>query len=222
MPFLADGTPVDIVLNPLGVPRRMNVGQVLETHLGCGCQSAGLQGRHTGVRWNSKEKKSESISRGQDQGEFHLGHETARSTVYDGRTGEAFDQQVVVGYIYMLKLGHLVADKIHARAVGPYSPGHAAAARRQGPIWRPALRRNGSLGAGSLWRRLHVAGASDGQVRRRAGPHPHLRDRSSKATIRSKRARRNHSTCSSRKCKALASMSRRRVKGAQPSPSRQL
>ena len=114
MPFLADGTAVDIVLNPLGVPSRMNVGQVLETHLGWAAQLLGLRFstpvfdgiREKDIRGYLKEAKLP---------------EHGKTNLYDGRTGEAFDQEIVVGYIYMMKLGHLVADKIHARAVGPYS-----------------------------------------------------------------------------------------------------
>jgi DNA-directed RNA polymerase subunit beta len=114
MPFLADGTAVDIVLNPLGVPSRMNVGQVLETHLGWAARLLGLRFA-TPVFDGIKEKEIRNYlkeAKLPDNGKTHL---------YDGRTGEPFDQEIVVGYIYMMKLGHLVADKIHARAVGPYS-----------------------------------------------------------------------------------------------------
>jgi DNA-directed RNA polymerase subunit beta len=114
MPFLADGTPVDIVLNPLGVPSRMNVGQVLETHLGWAAKLLGMKFA-TPVFDGIKEKEVRNYLKQAelpDHGKTHL---------IDGRTGERFDQEVVVGYIYMMKLGHLVADKIHARAVGPYS-----------------------------------------------------------------------------------------------------
>ena len=114
MPFLANGTPVDIVLNPLGVPSRMNVGQVLETHLGWACKLLGLK-IATPVFDGIPEKEIRSYLKQADLPEH------AKVTVFDGRTGEPFDQEVVVGYIYMMKLGHLVADKIHARAVGPYS-----------------------------------------------------------------------------------------------------
>ena len=114
MPFLADGTPVDIVLNPLGVPSRMNVGQVLETHLGWAAKILGLKFA-TPVFDGIKEKDIRNYLK-----QAHL-PEHAKVLLYDGRTGEAFDQEIVVGYIYMMKLGHLVADKIHARAVGPYS-----------------------------------------------------------------------------------------------------
>jgi DNA-directed RNA polymerase subunit beta len=114
MPFLADGTPVDIVLNPLGVPSRMNVGQVLETHLGWAAKLLGLKFA-TPVFDGIKEKEIRGYLK---QAELP---ENAKTRLYDGRTGEVFDQEIVVGYIYMMKLGHLVADKIHARAVGPYS-----------------------------------------------------------------------------------------------------
>ncbi|MCX6906235.1 MAG: DNA-directed RNA polymerase subunit beta, partial [Verrucomicrobia bacterium] len=125
MPFLADGTPVDLVLNPLGVPSRMNVGQVLETHLGWACRLLGLK-IATPVFDGIKEKEIRTYLR--EAGELQkkaseqvLVHEHGKTTLFDGRSGEPFDQEVVVGFIYMMKLGHLVADKIHARAVGPYS-----------------------------------------------------------------------------------------------------
>jgi len=121
MPYLADGTPVDIVLNPLGVPSRMNVGQVLETHLGVAAKALGFKVATPVFDGISEEKIREYLREAGKQENFKWVNETGKSTVYDGRTGDTFDQQVVVGYIYMLKLGHLVADKIHARAVGPYS-----------------------------------------------------------------------------------------------------
>ncbi|HTD86417.1 MAG TPA: DNA-directed RNA polymerase subunit beta, partial [Candidatus Binatia bacterium] len=114
MPFLDDGTPVDIVLNPLGVPSRMNVGQVLETHLGWAAKLLSLKFA-TPVFDGIKEKEIRGYLK-----EAKL-PENAKTKLIDGRTGEPFDQEVVVGFIYMMKLGHLVADKIHARAVGPYS-----------------------------------------------------------------------------------------------------
>jgi DNA-directed RNA polymerase subunit beta len=114
MPFLAEGTPVDIVLNPLGVPSRMNVGQVLETHLGWAARLLGLKFA-TPVFDGIKEKNIRGYLK-----EAKL-PEHGKIILIDGRTGEPFDQEIVVGYIYMMKLGHLVADKIHARAVGPYS-----------------------------------------------------------------------------------------------------
>jgi len=114
MPFLADGTPVEIVLNPLGVPSRMNVGQVLETHLGWAAKLLGLKFA-TPVFDGIKEKEIRGYLKQAGLPEH------AKTHLIDGRTGEVFDQEIVVGYIYMMKLGHLVADKIHARAVGPYS-----------------------------------------------------------------------------------------------------
>ncbi|MEI7940880.1 MAG: DNA-directed RNA polymerase subunit beta, partial [Verrucomicrobiota bacterium] len=114
IPFLADGTPVDIVLNPLGVPSRMNVGQVLETHLGWAAKLLGLKFA-TPVFDGIKEKEIRAYLK-----EAKL-PENGKTILYDGRTGLPFDQEIVVGSIYMMKLGHLVADKIHARAVGPYS-----------------------------------------------------------------------------------------------------
>ncbi|HMJ64254.1 MAG TPA: DNA-directed RNA polymerase subunit beta, partial [Candidatus Binatia bacterium] len=114
MPFLEDGTGVDIVLNPLGVPSRMNVGQVLETHLGWAARFLGLKFA-TPVFDGIKEKEIRGYLK-----EAKL-PEHGKTRLIDGRTGESFDQEIVVGYIYMMKLGHLVADKIHARAVGPYS-----------------------------------------------------------------------------------------------------
>ena len=121
MPYLADGTPVDIVLNPLGVPSRMNVGQVLETHLGVAAKALGFKVA-TPVFDGIKEGQIFEYMRQAKKVEGYTWiTESGKSTVYDGRTGDAFEQMIVVGYIYMLKLGHLVADKIHARAVGPYS-----------------------------------------------------------------------------------------------------
>ena len=114
MPFLADGTPVEIVLNPLGLPSRMNVGQVLETHLGWAAKILGLKFA-TPVFDGIKEKDIRGYLKQAGLPEH------AKTHLYDGRTGDMFDQEIVVGYIYMMKLGHLVADKIHARAVGPYS-----------------------------------------------------------------------------------------------------
>src|SRR6201998_64268 len=114
MPFLADGTPVEIVLNPLGVPSRMNVGQVLETHLGVAAKALGFKVA-TPVFDGIKEKEIRGYLK-----EASL-PEHGKTRLFDGRSGEPFDQEIVVGYIYMMKLGHLVADKIHARAVGPYS-----------------------------------------------------------------------------------------------------
>ncbi len=114
MPFLPDGTPVDMVLNPLGVPSRMNVGQVLETHLGWAAKVLGLHMKTPIFRGMSEKTIKEYLKKAGLP-------ESGKLNLFDGRTGEYFDQEIVVGYIYMLKLNHLVADKIHARAIGPYS-----------------------------------------------------------------------------------------------------
>ena len=114
MPFLPDGTPIEICLNPLGVPSRMNVGQVLETHLGWACKKLGLKVA-TPIFDGIPEKNIQQYLK--DAGL----PETGKSQLYDGCTGEPFYQRIVVGYMYMLKLNHLVSSKIHARAVGPYS-----------------------------------------------------------------------------------------------------
>jgi DNA-directed RNA polymerase subunit beta len=114
MPYLPDGTPVEIVLNPLGVPSRMNVGQILETHLGWAARSLGLY-------------FSTPVFDGAIESEIKAQLKAAslpddgKDVLYDGMTGERFEQRVCVGYIYMLKLSHLVDDKIHARSIGPYS-----------------------------------------------------------------------------------------------------
>ncbi|HWH23363.1 MAG TPA: DNA-directed RNA polymerase subunit beta [Candidatus Limnocylindria bacterium] len=129
MPFLPDGTPVDIILNPLGVPSRMNIGQILETHLGWALME---QGRQDG----GPVKAATAVFDGASEEEIRAELAAAEHTVYgerqplpqdgkaelrDGRTGERFDRPVTVGYIYMMKLHHLVEDKIHARSTGPYS-----------------------------------------------------------------------------------------------------
>jgi DNA-directed RNA polymerase subunit beta len=165
MPFLEDGTPVDVVLNPLGVPSRMNVGQILETHLGWACHGLGqqvaraveaYQQRHDvkPLRETLKQVygKEDGIASLDDKALVELGNhlkrgvpmatpvfdgakeadiehmlemaglnKTGQVTLYDGRTGDPFDRQVTVGYIYIMKLHHLVDDKIHARSIGPYS-----------------------------------------------------------------------------------------------------
>src|SRR5579884_2649459 len=114
MPYLADGTPVDILLNPLGVPSRMNVGQILETHLGWAAQKLGFKAITPVFDGASEEEIRKCLKEAGVS-------ETGKSYLYDGRTGERFEQPVTVGYIYMLKLHHLVDDKVHARATGPYS-----------------------------------------------------------------------------------------------------
>jgi DNA-directed RNA polymerase subunit beta len=114
MPFMPDGTPLDIVLNPLGVPSRMNIGQVLEVHLGYAAHALGC-------------KVATPIFDGANEADIanmltQAGlNPDGKSVIYDGRTGEPFDNRVTVGYVYFLKLHHLVDDKIHARSTGPYS-----------------------------------------------------------------------------------------------------
>ena len=114
MPFLADGTPVQIMLNPLGVPSRMNVGQILETHLGWAGKILGFQAVTPVFDGASEEEINEVL------GDANL-PKHGKSKLYDGRTGEPLEQETTVGYIYMLKLHHLVDDKVHARSTGPYS-----------------------------------------------------------------------------------------------------
>jgi DNA-directed RNA polymerase subunit beta len=166
MPYMEDGTPIDIVLNPLGVPSRMNVGQVLETHLGWAAKALGLklgkmldsQGNPADIRqfidriYNNGEAKQVDIGSLSDDEILTLAHhmrggvpmstpvfdganeheikamlklaklpESGQTTLYDGRTGEAFDRPITVGYMHVLKLNHLVDDKMHARSTGPYS-----------------------------------------------------------------------------------------------------
>ncbi len=114
MPFLPDGTPVEIVLNPLGVPSRMNVGQILETHLG-------WAGRELGVSFASPVFEGPGEKLIKDHLRAAGLPESGKTTLFDGMTGQPFEQEVTVGIIYMLKLNHLVDDKIHARSIGPYS-----------------------------------------------------------------------------------------------------
>lgn len=114
MPYLPNGRPVDIILNPLGVPSRMNVGQILETHLGWAASEGGYHVSSPVFDGAKEEEIKKALS---EQGL----PETGKITLYDGMSGEAFDQEVTVGYIYILKLAHLVDDKIHARSIGPYS-----------------------------------------------------------------------------------------------------
>ena len=121
MPYLADGTPVEICLNPLGVPSRMNVGQVLETHLGVAAKALGFTVATPVFDGINEEKIQDYLAKASKVDGFNWVQTNGKSRLFDGRTGDPFDQEIVVGYIYMLKLGHLVADKIHARAVGPYS-----------------------------------------------------------------------------------------------------
>jgi DNA-directed RNA polymerase subunit beta len=114
MPFLPEGTPVDMILNPLGVPSRMNIGQVLETHLGWAAQHLGLQVDTPVFAGATVEEIKKAL---RDAGL----PEDGKSKLFDGRSGKPFDQRVTVGFLYMMKLSHLVDDKIHARSIGPYS-----------------------------------------------------------------------------------------------------
>ena len=126
MPFLPDGRAVDIVLNPLGVPSRMNLGQLFETYLGLACRTLGFHAAtpvFDGVQESEIDALLEEARKEQEKTEGAQSWicPEGKTVLYDGLTGEPFQQKVVVGVIYMLKLHHLVTDKIHARAVGPYS-----------------------------------------------------------------------------------------------------
>ena len=114
MPFLEDGTPVDIILNPLGVPSRMNIGQILETHLGWALHQLGEQAASAVFDGATEHQIRQELGRAGLP-------VTGKTVLRDGRTGEPFDREITVGYIYMMKLHHLVEDKIHARSTGPYS-----------------------------------------------------------------------------------------------------
>ncbi len=120
MPYLPDGTPVDVVLNPLGVPSRMNVGQILETHLGWAAKKLGVHVA-TPVFEGAKETEIKDMLKKAEAQEKTGMQIAGQIQLYDGRTGERFKRPVTVGYTYMLKLHHLVDDKIHARSIGPYS-----------------------------------------------------------------------------------------------------
>jgi DNA-directed RNA polymerase subunit beta len=125
MPYLPDGTPVEIVLNPLGVPSRMNVGQILETHLGWAAHVLGLRFATPVFDGAPEAEIKRFLQQADDRlrtaGSPQTINESGKTILYDGVTGDAFEQKVTVGYIYMLKLSHLVDDKIHARSIGPYS-----------------------------------------------------------------------------------------------------
>jgi DNA-directed RNA polymerase subunit beta len=114
MPYMEDGTPVDIILNPLGVPSRMNVGQLLETHLG-------LAAKKLNIHYATPVFDGASLEEIKHELQEADVDKDGKAWLYDGRTGERFDNRITVGYIYMLKLSHLVDDKIHARSIGPYS-----------------------------------------------------------------------------------------------------
>jgi DNA-directed RNA polymerase subunit beta len=122
MPYLPDGTPVDILLNPLGVPSRMNIGQILETHLGWALGTMGYKAATPVFDGATEGQIREALKEARVDwpGHTHL-PEDGKIELRDGRTGELFDRPITVGQIYMLKLHHLVEDKIHARSTGPYS-----------------------------------------------------------------------------------------------------
>jgi DNA-directed RNA polymerase subunit beta len=114
MPYMADGTPVDVILTPLGVPSRMNLGQILELHLGLAAAKLGYQAITPPFQGVSEDEiRTELKAAGY--------REDGKMKLYDGRTGEAFEQDISVGYMYILKLHHMVEDKIHMRSIGPYS-----------------------------------------------------------------------------------------------------
>jgi DNA-directed RNA polymerase subunit beta len=211
MPYFADGTPVDIVLNPLGVPSRMNVGQVLETHMGWASHILGKQIGEMVDKFYSidsiqtrlkrilnpddilaKEIDSLTYDELRDiwQKHYHDGIHMAspvfdgvtedevqgylaeaglptggQARLRDGRSGEEFDRDVTVGVMYMMKLHHLVADKIHARSIGPYSLVTQQPLGGKAQFGGQRLGGNGGLGPGSLWRGLYPAGIPDGEVR---------------------------------------------------------
>ena len=227
MPFLADGTSVDIVLNPLGVPSRMNVGQILETHLGWACAGLGLKIGHAVDLYNSKKDAKplkellrkiygdeETIKSLDEKGLIELGsnlrHGVPISTpVFDGAKEADIEHMLDLagldhsGQVTPLRWAHRRhlrpqghgRPHLHAEAASPrgrqdpcpvdrpLQPGDPAAAGRQGAVRRPALRRNGGVGARSLRRRLHAAGNADGEVGRRRRPHQ---------GVRGDRARRRH------------------------------
>jgi DNA-directed RNA polymerase subunit beta len=190
MPFLEDGTPVDIILNPLGVPRRMNIGQILETHLGWVAKPAGRSrgpdewaGIPAEVRSLAGTKVATPVFDGAREDEItgllDSTHPTAtacawstktgKARLFDGRSGEPFPEPVSVGYMYILKLHHLVDDKIHARSTGPYSM------ITQQPLGGKAQFGGQRFGEMEVWAleaygaAYAAAGAADDQVRRRAG-----------------------------------------------------
>ena len=118
MPYLPDGTPVELVLNPLGVPSRMNVGQILEIHLGWACHELGIRVASPVFDGATEKEVFQELAKTELP---ERSKRTGKSILFDGRTGEPFAQEVTVGYVYFLKLNHLVADKMHARSTGPYS-----------------------------------------------------------------------------------------------------
>lgn len=114
MPYMEDGTPVDVILTPLGIPSRMNLGQILEMHLGLAANTLGYQAIVPSFAGASADEIAEELEKAGFSG-------SGKVTLYDGRTGQKFDQDVAVGYMYILKLHHMIDDKMHARSIGPYS-----------------------------------------------------------------------------------------------------
>ena len=238
MPFLEDGTPVDVILNPLGVPCRMNVGQILETHLGwaaaqgwyddgteaykeadaaarqaraCTCPrrcSTARPSRTSTTRWSSGRTPTRAASAWTSTSRAGSGEQASgKMTLFNGRTGEPFEEQVTVGYMYILKLLHLVDDKIHARSTGPtrWSPSSRWAARRSSAASASARWRCGR------WRRS----APPTRCRRCSRSSPTTRSGASRPTRRSSRARTSpsrrspsRSRCCSRRCSRWRSTSR--------------
>ena len=145
---MEDGTPLQIVLNPLGVPSRMNIGQVLEVHLGLVAKLLGWKVA-TPVFDGATETDIKELFEQNCMTNPATNKVDGKVTLYDGRTGLPFENRVTVGYMYMLKLIHLVDDKIHARSTGPYSLVTQQPFGRQGSVRRTAFRRNGSVGARS-------------------------------------------------------------------------
>ncbi len=168
MPFLADGTPVQILLNPLGVPSRMNVGQILETHLGWAGALLGFQAVTPVFDGATEESILQCLATAKLP-------KNGKAQLFDGRTGEPLEQKTTVGYIYMLKLHHLVDDKVHARSTGPYS---LITQQPLGGKARFGGQRFGEMevwAAGSLRSGLHSARIVDRQERRRRRSHEDLR-----------------------------------------------
>ena len=154
MPYLEDGTPVDIILNPLGVASRMNIGQILETHLGWAAEKLGYHAITPGFHGATEEEIREELKKAGLP-------EDGKVKLCDGRTGEFFDQKVTVGQVYMMKLDHMVEDKIHMRSIGTVFSYHSTTARREVPGRRTKTWRNGGLGFGRLRRRSHFARNAD-------------------------------------------------------------
>ena len=195
MPFLPDGTPLDIVLNPLGVPSRMNIGQVLEVHLGRAAKAMGWK-IATPVFDGASEEDIEELLAASGLSP------DGKTVLYDGRSGEPFENRVTVGYMYILKLHHLVDDKIHARSTGPYSLVTQQPLGGKAQFGGQRFRRNGSLGAGSIWRRQYAAGDFDGQVRRCCWARQDIRGHRKRREYSRTQECRNPLKFSSRSCRA--------------------